>query len=125
MHEGCQYARIPASNPSYWRPKLLGNAERDKYNIKKLEEMGYTVFTVWECELKKTREERLEKLLARMDELGLKRGDYAWYIDTRRFGTTIHSGYGVGFERLVMYLTGVANIRDVEIFPRTVGSIIG
>ena len=71
------------------------------------------------------REERLEKLLARMDELGLKREDYSWYIDTRRFGTTIHSGYGVGFERLVMYLTGVANIRDVEIFPRTVGSIIG
>lgn len=71
------------------------------------------------------REERLEKLLARMDELGLKREDYSWYIDTRRFGTTVHSGYGVGFERLVMYLTGVANIRDVEIFPRTVGSIIG
>ena len=71
------------------------------------------------------REERIEKLLARMDELGLKREDYSWYIDTRRFGTTIHSGYGVGFERLVMYLTGVANIRDVEIFPRTVGSIIG
>lgn len=62
MHEGCQYARIPASNPSYWRPKLLGNAERDKYNIKKLEEMGYRVFTVWECELKKSREVRLEKL---------------------------------------------------------------
>ncbi len=71
------------------------------------------------------REERLEKLLQRMDELGLKREDYAWYIDTRRFGTTTHSGYGVGFERLIMYLTGVANIRDVEIFPRTVGSIIG
>lgn len=71
------------------------------------------------------REERLEKLLARMDELGLKREDYSWYIDTRRFGTTVHSGYGVGFERLVMYLTGVGNIRDVEIFPRTVGSIIG
>ena len=71
------------------------------------------------------REERLEKLLKRIDELGLKREDYDWYIDTRRFGTTVHSGYGVGFERLVMYLTGVANIRDVEIFPRTVGSIIG
>ncbi|MBR1890104.1 MAG: asparagine--tRNA ligase, partial [Clostridia bacterium] len=69
--------------------------------------------------------ERLEKLLQRMDELGLKREDYAWYIDTRRFGTTVHSGYGVGFERLIMYLTGVANIRDVEIYPRTVGSIIG
>ena len=71
------------------------------------------------------REERVDKLTKRMDELGLKQEDYAWYLDTRRFGTTVHSGYGVGFERLVMYLTGVANIRDVEIFPRTVGSIIG
>ena len=71
------------------------------------------------------REENLEKLLERMNELGLKQEDYAWYLDTRRFGTNVHSGYGVGFERLVMYLTGVANIRDVEIFPRTVGSIIG
>lgn len=71
------------------------------------------------------REERLEKLLTRLDELGLKQEDYAWYIDTRRYGTNVHSGYGVGFERLVMYLTGIANIRDVEIFPRTVGSIIG
>ncbi len=71
------------------------------------------------------REENLEKLLERMNELGLKQEDYAWYLDTRRFGTNVHSGYGVGFERLIMYLTGVANIRDVEIFPRTVGSIIG
>ncbi len=71
------------------------------------------------------REENLEKLLERMHELGLKQEDYAWYLDTRRFGTNVHSGYGVGFERLVMYLTGVANIRDVEIFPRTVGGIIG
>lgn len=71
------------------------------------------------------REENLEKLLERMNELGLKQEDYAWYLDTRRFGTNVHSGYGVGFERLIMYLTGVANIRDVEIFPRTVGGIIG
>lgn len=71
------------------------------------------------------REENLEKLFERMNELGLKQEDYAWYLDTRRFGTNVHSGYGVGFERLVMYLTGVANIRDVEIFPRTVGGIIG
>ena len=71
------------------------------------------------------REERLEKLLARMEELGLRQEDYAWYLDTRRYGTNVHAGYGVGFERLVMYLTGVSNIRDVEIFPRTVGSIMG
>ena len=71
------------------------------------------------------REENLEKLLERMNELGLKQEDYAWYLDTRRFGTNVHSGYGVGFERLVMYLTGITNIRDVELFPRTVGSILG
>lgn len=71
------------------------------------------------------REERLDVLLSRMKELGLKQEDYSWYLDTRRFGTNIHSGYGLGFERMVMYLTGISNIRDVEIFPRTVGSIQG
>ena len=71
------------------------------------------------------REERLDKLTTRMKELGLNEQDYAWYLDTRRYGTNVHSGYGLGFERLVMYLTGIANIRDVEIFPRTVGSIQG
>lgn len=71
------------------------------------------------------REERLDVLTARMKELGLKEEDYSWYLDTRRFGTNIHSGYGLGFERMVMYLTGISNIRDVEIFPRTVGSIQG
>ena len=71
------------------------------------------------------REERLEKLTQRMKELGLKEEDYSWYVDTRRYGTNVHSGYGLGFERLIMYLTGVSNIRDVELFPRTVGSIQG
>ena len=71
------------------------------------------------------REERLDKLVARIKELGLVEEDYSWYLDTRRYGTNVHSGYGLGFERLVMYLTGVSNIRDVEFFPRTVGSIQG
>ena len=71
------------------------------------------------------REERLDKLRTRIKELGLKEEDYAWYLDTRRYGTNVHSGYGLGFERLVMYLTGISNIRDVEFFPRTVGSIQG
>ena len=71
------------------------------------------------------REERYDKLTQRIDELGLRREDYSWYLDTRRYGTNVHSGYGLGFERFVMYLTGISNIRDVEFFPRTVGSIQG
>ena len=69
------------------------------------------------------REERLDVLTNRIKELGLREEDYAWYINTRRYGTNVHSGYGLGFERLVMYLTGITNIRDVELYPRTVGSI--
>ena len=69
------------------------------------------------------REERLEVLSSRIKELGMKEEDYAWYVNTRRYGTNVHAGYGLGFERLVMYLTGISNIRDVELYPRTVGSI--
>ncbi len=68
------------------------------------------------------REERYDYLLARIEELGLKPEDYAWYLDLRRYGTTRHAGYGLGFERLIMYLTGISNIRDVIPFPRTSGS---
>ncbi|MBE6906781.1 MAG: asparagine--tRNA ligase [Ruminococcaceae bacterium] len=68
------------------------------------------------------REERLDKLLARMKELGLKEEDYSWYLDLRRFGGAKHAGFGLGFERLIMYITGISNIRDVLPFPRTTGS---
>ncbi len=68
------------------------------------------------------REERLDLLLERMQELGLREEDYWWYINLRRFGGTKHSGYGLGFERIIMYLTGVSNIRDVQPYPRTVGN---
>ncbi|MBR5505984.1 MAG: asparagine--tRNA ligase [Clostridia bacterium] len=68
------------------------------------------------------REERLDVLTARMKELGLKEEDYSWYLDLRRYGGTKHAGFGLGFERAVMYLTGVSNIRDVIPFPRTVGN---
>ncbi|MEG1446408.1 MAG: asparagine--tRNA ligase [Ruthenibacterium sp.] len=67
------------------------------------------------------REERLDVLLARMQEMGLDAADYAWYLDLRRFGTVQHAGFGLGFERLIMYVTGIANIRDVLPFPRTAG----
>lgn len=66
------------------------------------------------------REERLEILENRMDELGLKREDYWWYLDLRKYGGTRHAGYGLGFERLIMYITGMSNIRDVIPYPRTV-----
>ena len=68
------------------------------------------------------REERLDVLTSRIAELGLKEEDYSWYLDLRRYGGARHSGFGLGFERLIMYITGVSNIRDVLPFPRTTGS---
>ncbi len=68
------------------------------------------------------REERMDVLLARMAELSLNPEDYWWYLELRKYGGTKHAGFGLGFERLVMYLTGVSNIRDVLPFPRTVGN---
>lgn len=65
------------------------------------------------------REESLEKLEARIEELGMKKNEFWWYIDTRRFGTAPHAGFGLGFERLLLFVTGMSNIRDVIPFPRT------
>ena len=70
------------------------------------------------------REENLEVLERRIDECGLKKADYEWYLDLRRFGSAKHAGFGLGFERLIMYLTGIPNIRDVLLFPRTAGSMV-
>ncbi len=69
------------------------------------------------------REERMEILEKRMAECGLNADDYKYYLDLRKYGGVIHSGFGLGFERMVMYLTGIANIRDVLPFPRTVGTL--
>ncbi|MBU5317259.1 asparagine--tRNA ligase [Clostridium bornimense] len=68
------------------------------------------------------REERLDVLEARMEELGLNKEDYWWYLELRKYGETKHSGFGLGFERILMYLTGMSNIRDVIPFPRTPGN---
>lgn len=68
------------------------------------------------------REERMEVLLRRMKELDLNPEDYSWYLDLRRYGGTRHAGFGLGFDRLIMYMTGITNIRDVLPFPRTTGS---
>ena len=68
------------------------------------------------------REERYDVLLKRIHELGMKEEDYWWYLDLRKYGSVRHAGFGLGFERMVMYLTGVSNIRDVELHPRTTGN---
>ena len=64
------------------------------------------------------REERHDELIARIRELGMDPKDYWWYLDLRKFGGVSHAGYGLGFERMIMYLTGMSNIRDVLPFPR-------
>ncbi|MFA7099318.1 MAG: asparagine--tRNA ligase [Eubacteriales bacterium] len=69
------------------------------------------------------REERLDVLEKRIKELGLDAANYQWYLDLRRYGGVKHAGYGLGFERFLMYITGVTNIRDVSPFPRTVGNV--
>ena len=70
------------------------------------------------------REERLEILQQRIRELGLDEESYWWYLDLRKYGGTKHAGFGLGFERLIMYATGIANIRDVLPFPRTTGNAL-
>lgn len=71
------------------------------------------------------REERLDVLLKRMEEMGLDEKDYVWYTDLRRYGSAKHAGFGLGFERAIMYITGMNNIRDVVSFPRTANSAQG
>ena len=65
------------------------------------------------------REENYEKLRQRIIEMGIPEKDMGWYLETRKFGTAPHSGFGLGFERLILFVTGMANIRDVIPFPRT------
>ena len=67
------------------------------------------------------REENMDMLLEQIRKFGLREEDYSWYLDLRRYGGTKHAGFGLGFERLIMYVTGMSNIRDVECFPRTTG----
>ena len=69
------------------------------------------------------REEDLDKLLAAMEERGMTQDEYKDYLDLRKFGSVPHGGFGLGFDRIVMYMTGMANIRDVQLYPRTVGNI--
>ena len=68
------------------------------------------------------REERYDRLLGRIEEMGMNQENYWWYLELRKFGGVKHAGFGIGFERLIMYLTGMSNIRDVLPFPRTVNN---
>ena len=68
------------------------------------------------------REDNYEKLLARMKEMHIPEKEMWWYLDTRKFGSCPHAGFGLGFERLILFVTGMTNIRDVIPFPRTPGS---
>ena len=70
------------------------------------------------------REERYDVLVNRMDELGMKKEGLEWYLDLRRYGGVPHAGFGIGFERLLMYITGMQNIRDVLPFPRTPNNLL-
>lgn len=69
------------------------------------------------------REDDYEKLVSVMKEKGLEIENYNWYLDLRRFGSFVHSGFGLGFDRMLMYVTGMGNIRDVLAFPRTTGKL--
>ncbi|MGI6680865.1 MAG: asparagine--tRNA ligase [Bdellovibrionota bacterium] len=71
------------------------------------------------------REENYDVLLGRINELGLRKEDYSWYLDLRKYGSVPHSGFGLGLERFIMYITGIQNIRDVILFPRAPGQIFG
>jgi asparaginyl-tRNA synthetase len=112
------------------RPVIVTNYPREiKPFYMRLDEGGKTVAAmdilvpgIGELVGGSQREERYDELLARMIEAGLDVDEYAWYLDLRKYGSVVHSGFGLGFERLVQLVTGMANIRDVIPFPRTTGS---
>ena len=114
----------------YKRPVFVTDYPKDiKAFYMKLNDDGKTVAAV-DCLVPgigeiiggSQREDDYDKLAARMDELGLNKEDYGFYMDLRKYGSTRHAGFGLGFERCVMYLTGMGNIRDVIPFPRTVNN---
>ena len=114
----------------YKRPVFVTDYPKDiKAFYMKLNDDGKTVAAV-DCLVPgigeiiggSQREDDYDKLAARMDEMGLNKEDYGFYMDLRKYGSTRHAGFGLGFERCVMYLTGMGNIRDVIPFPRTVNN---
>ena len=107
----------------YGRPVFVTDWPRDiKAFYMRVNAMDLLVPGVGELVGGSQREERLEVLNESLKKFGLKEEEYRWYVDLRRYGGTKHAGFGLGFERLIMYVTGISNIRDVESFPRTTGS---
>ena len=124
-----EHERYPTEE-IYKRPVFVTDYPKEiKAFYMKLNEDGKTVAAV-DCLVPgigeiiggSQREDDYEKLLARINELGLNEDDYKFYLDLRKYGSARHAGFGLGFERCVMYLTGMANIRDVIPFPRTVNN---
>ena len=115
----------------YKRPVFVTNYPKEiKAFYMRLDEDGKTVAAtdllipgIGELIGGSQREERYDVLEQKIKELGLKVEDYSWYLDLRKYGTVKHGGFGLGFERLIMYLTGIGNIRDAIPFPRTVNSL--
>jgi len=113
----------------YKKPVIITNYPKEvKSFYMRLDEDGKTVSAmdvlvpkIGEIIGGSQREERLDVLEKRIEEVGLKKENYSWYLDLRRFGSVVHSGFGLGFERLILFTTGIENIRDVIPFPRFPG----
>ncbi|KAI5077584.1 hypothetical protein GOP47_0007408 [Adiantum capillus-veneris] len=118
---GCDLQRTPLIVTDY--PKeIKAFYMRQNDDGKTVAAMGLLVPRVGELIGGSQREERLVVLENRIEELGLEKASYWWYLDLRRYGIVPHAGFGLGFERLVQFSTGIDNIRDAIPFPRTPGS---
>ena len=104
-------------------PVLASDPQKFRRLMKEQAELAPLVETYTQYKkTKKSIEENLELLIQRMEETGMNTENYDFYLDLRKYGSTRHAGFGLGFERCVMYLTGISNIRDVIPFPRTTGN---
>ena len=118
------------SETHFMKPVFVTNYPKDiKAFYMRLDEDGKTVAAfdlmvpgVGEMIGGSQREERYDKLKARLEEMGMSEEEYWWYLELRKYGTATHSGFGLGIERFIMYITGISNIRDVVPFPRTVNN---
>ena len=111
---GVRHAEVPIRRPHRKRSEDQGRVRGGQSGCRHEQAQGPV-----DQAHSRQREERLDKLTARMNEMHISTEELDWYLDTRRFGTVPHAGFGLGFERLVQFVTGMANIRDVIPFPRS------